>query len=247
MPIKINTYYYLSFFFISFSVSVSYIIINISLLSFWLIYNRIISGINTIELNIIIINYDHLSEQIILIIIFISTIIFFPFFILYFFLIFICSIEKQYIFHWSYCIYCILYFFVLSLIFNHYDFAYSAFIDVYIPDLVQKCVDFSTFFIQYKGYFYDFIFIIFFFISLRFNFIIWPYKYYNYLYTNTIKYNFTLIIIIRFFSSFFILYYFGSYSIYINGLILCISLRCLEFIIIIMRIFILLQRLQNKA
>ena len=159
MPIKINTYYYLSFFFISFSVSVSYIIINISLLSFWIIYNRIISGINTIELNIIIINYDHLSEQIILIIIFISTIIFLPFFILYFFLIFICSIEKQYIFHWSYCIYCILYFFVLSLIFNHYDFAYSAFIDVYIPDLVQKCVDFSVFFIQYKGYYYDFFWI----------------------------------------------------------------------------------------
>jgi hypothetical protein len=102
---SVNFFYILIIFISSISFSIYIIIPNINRISFWIRYHIIISGITNIELNIIITDYENLSEQINLIIFFIIIRVYVPFIITYFYIKTVGIIEIQYNFHWGYFIY----------------------------------------------------------------------------------------------------------------------------------------------
>ena len=232
-----NSFYFLTIFFSSVIIAIIYIINNITIISFWIIYNIIISGINNTELNIIISDYEQLSQQIIIIIIFIVIMVYIPFFVSYFYIKIASSIEQQYTFHGIYYVYSIFYVYFISTIFNHYDFAYATFIDIFMPNIVQKCVDFSIFFIQYKGYFYDFFWIFLLNTVIVINFIIIPNQFKFCIKTNKSYSDYIKIIGIRIINHIFILYYFGNYSIELNLSIFIRNFVCIEARYVFFRIF----------
>lgn len=152
------------------------------------------------------------------------------------------AIEYQYKFHWGYYRSFTVYIWVIALIYNNYDFAYSAFLNIVIPNIIQKCVDFSHFFIQYKGYFYDFFFFICIFISFKHSLLIYP-NHIFYIKSNHSYHNYIYVIVFRTISCFSRIYYFGSYSFEINNVIMIMTFIFREFFIILLRIFIILQRI----
>ena len=243
---SVNFFYILIIFISSISFSIYIIIPNINRISFWIRYHIIISGITNIELNIIITDYENLSEQINLIIFFIIIRVYVPFIITYFYIKTVGIIEIQYNFHWGYFIYSFIYMIIISVIYNHYDFAYSTFIDIVLPYIVQKCLDFSLFFSQYKGYFYDFFFIFFIYIScIHILFIYTNINFYlksNDNYSNHIKRVF-----FRFISYISILYYFGSHSYFVNTIILISTFICRELFYILIRIFAFIHMITFKT
>ena len=130
---------------------------------------------------------------------------------------------------------------MISCIFNHYDFAYSTIIDTFIPYIVQKCVDFSRFFIQYMGYYYDFIFIFIIYNAYIYQIYLFPYIYYFFMKANKCDKDFITIVFFRIVNCFIIIYYFGNASFFFNFCIISISLFCIEIIFIIRRICVFIQ------
>lgn len=244
MPAKINYFYYISFFVISFISSIWIIRIHINSISFWIRYNIIINGINSIELNIMIIDYESLSKQIRLIVIFIGSMVFFPFFVTYCYIKTASSIEKQYYFHWFYYGYCIVYIQVVTEIFNHYDFAYSTILDIIIPTIVQKCVDFSVFFIQYKGYYYDFFWIFLIYTRLIIQLFRFPVNSAFIINSNKAYLDFIKVIVLRVINIIYLIYYFGSYSFMINLFITITGIFYIECILVMVRSFNIIHRIK---
>lgn len=242
---KTNTIYMICIFVLSIRISLYNIIANMNMISFWIIYHIIISGITNIELNIIIIDYESLSEQINIIIFFIIILIYFPFVVTYFHVKTIIRVEHQHWFHWSYYIYSLVYVSMIAFIYNHYDFAYSTFMDIIIPNIVQKCIDFPIFFIQYKGYFYDFLIIFVIYRLFIHHFFIFSYNNF-YIRSNTIYVNFIKTICLRIIIWFGIVYYFGNNSAYVNFIIIRAALICMEFIYILIRMIAILHMLAIK-
>jgi len=231
---KTNTIYIICILRLSIGVSLYNIIVNMNIISFWIMYHIVISGITNIELNIIIIDYESLSEQRNIIIGFRIVFIYFPFVIIYFHIKTIIRVENQYWFHWSYYIYSFVYVSMITFIYNHYDFAYSTFMDIVIPNIVQKCIDLPIFFIQYKGYFYDFLII--FIIYIAFIHYLFFFTCSNFYIKSTKIYaNFIKTIFLRVITWFGIIYYFGNNSTYMNLIIMGVAFICIEFIYILIR------------
>lgn len=230
---------------IFFFLGLSYRLTYINYISFWILYSRIQQNITKIELNIIVINYEHLSEQRRRMIIFLTTLLYFPFFRSYLIIKFIRSVEKQYVFHFSYYISIIVYIERISFLFTHYDFAYSTFMDLIIPEMIQKCIDFSIFFLHYKGYFYDFFLFRIFYRNLILTCFRYPSFFSFYIKTYKTRSDFSYLFYIRLFNSFLILYYFGSYSFLINFIVFFRSCFFTECLVCILRLFTILHRIKK--
>ena len=231
------------FFFISFSfaLAISYMIMYNNYLVFWIIFNILFNNNNLIEINIMILNYEQFSEQIRTTCFFICNLVYIPFIAFSIYVKIRSSIDSQYIFHYFIVLYFVLYILFCTCLFNHYDFAYSLIIDIFIPNVVQKCVDFALFLIQYKGYFYDFIYIWLLFISIFFIYFISPSYFIFILKTNQNKIQFNKVILFRFINVCFIFYYFGTYQYEINWILIFINLCCIEIILICIRAFNILK------
>lgn len=230
----------------SFIISVYIIINKINQLSFWVLYHIIISGITKIELNLIIIDYEYLSNKRSIIIFYIAIIIYMPFIMIYAYIKFIPSIEIKYIGHVSIALYLVIYLVMLSIRLNHNDFAYSTFLDIVLPNIIQKCLEFGTFFTQYIGYFYDFFFIDLICILLRIFIIASPISCTFYIKSNLNYMNFIMLGGVRLIVYFCIIYYFGSYLYIINYIIRGISFRCFESFWILIRVLNIIQIIQIK-
>lgn len=226
---------------LSFAIAIYTIISKIDKISFWILYHIIMSGMNKIELNLMIIDYEYLSNKRSVIIFYITFIIYIPFIIIYIYVKVIPSIEIKYIIHASRVIYLILYLIMLSTRLNHRDFAYSTFLDIMLPNIIQKCLELGTFFAQYRGYFYDFFSMSAFCILVRAIIVIWPHHYNFYIYSSY-KYNsFIMVRGLRLLMYLFMIYYFGSYIPMINYITIGTSVVCLEFFWIIIRALNILQ------
>jgi len=225
----------------SFTIAIYAIISKIDKVSFWVLYHIIMSGINKIELNLMIIDYEYLSNKRSLIIFYITFIIYIPFIIIYIYIKIMPSIEIKYAMHTSIIVYLVLYLISLSARLNHSDLAYSAFLDMVLPNRIQKCLELGTFLAQYRGYFYDFFCMGAIHILIRIIVIISPYNYNFYMRSNYKYANFIIIRSFRFLMYLLIIYYFGSYISIINYLIIGTSVVCLEFFWVIIRALSVLQ------
>jgi hypothetical protein len=230
----------------SFIISVYIIVNKINQLSFWVLYHIIISGITKIELNLIIIDYEYLSNKRSTIVFYMAIVIYMPFILIYVYIKFIPSIEIKYITHVSRALYLVIYLVMLSIRLNHNDFAYSTFLDIVLPNIIQKCLEFGTFFAQYIGYFYDFFFIDFICILLRIFIIVSPISCTFYIKSSQHYMSFIMLSSVRLIVYFCITYYFGSYLYIINYIIRGISFRCFESFWILIRVLNIIQIIQIK-
>ena len=233
-------------FFFSFIISVYIILNKINQLSFWILYHILISGITKIELNLMIMDYEYLSHKRSIIIFYIAIIIYMPFILIYAYIKFIPSIEINYIVHVSRAMYLVTYLITLSMRLNHNDFAYSTFLDIVLPNIIQKCLEFGTFFSQYIGYFYDFFCIHFIWTLLRIFMVSWPISCTFYIKSTKNYTNFIILSGARLVVYFFIIYYFGSYLYIINYIIRGITFRCFESFWILIRALNIIQIIKIK-
>ena len=231
------------FFFIvfSFTLAISYIIIYNNSLAFWILFNILFNSKNSIEINIIILNYEQFSEQIRIICFFICNLVYTPFIAFIIYAKIRSSVDNQYIFHYLIILYFIVYTLFCSCLFNHNDFAYSLIIDIFIPNIVQKCVDFTLFLMQYKSYFYDFVYIWLMFIGIFIIYFISPGHFIFMLKTSKNKIQFDKVMLFRFINVCFIFYYFGTYQYEFNSILIFINLCCIEIMLIWIRAFNILK------
>lgn len=225
----------------SFALAISYIIIYNNSIAFWILFNILFNNNNNIEINIMILNYEQFSEQIRRICFFMCNIVYIPFIAFSIYVKIRSSIDNQYGFHYLIVLYFVVYILFFACLFNHYDFAYSLIIDIFIPNIVQKCVDFALFLIQYKGYFYDFIYIWLLFMCIFFVYFISPSYFIFIIKTNQNLIQFNKVILFRFINVCFIFYYFGTYQYEINSMLIITNLCCIEIMLIWIRAFNILK------